>query len=308
MRGHVIATCPACPLHVLGTTYRTHAEARTVIAAAISLPGGMSNVYRPIGRHVQGPRDLPTDARGRAWPWQNRRVIPWLGPDTPFPPLEAALAEPNGLLAASGDLTPRRLLDAYGRGIFPWYSGDQPVLWWSPDPRMVLFVEEFRVARSLRKRMKQRPAEIRVDSDFRTVIAACANVRRRGQAGTWITPAIVDAYTALHELGNAHSVEAWRDGRLIGGLYGVAIGRMFFGESMFADEPDASKIALVHLVEILRANGSPMIDCQQETAHLASFGARPIPRREFAARVAALIHSNGPDHPWAPAAGSNHVA
>ncbi len=235
-------------------------------------------------------------------------MIPWLLPDTPFPPLDAALVEPNGLLAAGNDLTPRRLLDAYGRGIFPWYSGDQPVLWWSPDPRMVLFVDEFRVARSLRKRLKQHRLEIRVDTAFRAVIEACTNVRRPGQNGTWITPAVVDAYTSLHETGNAHSVETWREGRLVGGLYGVAIGRMFFGESMFADEPDASKIALVNLVGILRVRGSPLIDCQQETAHLASFGARLIPRREFADHVAALVHSKKPTFPWTSAADTDVVA
>ena len=230
--------------------------------------------------------------------WQNRCVIPWLRTDAPFPPLDAALAEPNGLLAASRDLSPRRLLDAYRRGIFPWYSGDQPVLWWSPDPRMVLFIDEVRIARSLRKRLKQQSMEVRVDTAFRSVIEACASARRPGQTGTWITPAVIDAYTTLHERGNAHSVEAWRDGRLIGGLYGVAIGRMFFGESMFAREPDASKIALVHLTGILRARGFPIIDCQQDTAHLASFGARPIRRRQFADLVAALVHSNDPERPW----------
>lgn len=167
---------------------------------------------------------------------------------------------------------------------------------------MVLFVDDFRVARSLRKRLKQCTLEIRVDTAFRSVIKACAHARRRGQNGTWITPAVINAYASLHEQGNAHSVEAWRDGRLVGGLYGVAIGRMFFGESMFAEEPDASKIALVHLAGILRARGYPLIDCQQETAHLASFGARPIPRREFAHHVAALVHSIEPDSPWAPAA------
>ena len=225
-------------------------------------------------------------------------MIPWLGPDAPFPPLDSALAEPNGLLAASGDLSAARLLDAYGRGIFPWYSDDQPVLWWSPDPRMVLFVEEFRIARSLRKRLKQDPPDIRVDTAFRAVIEACAEVRRPRQSGTWITPSIIEAYTKLHRAGNAHSVEAWRDGRLIGGLYGVAIGRMFFGESMFTLEPDASKIALVHLVGILRTLGFPLIDCQQETEHLASFGARPIPRNEFADRIATLVNSISPTGHW----------
>ena len=225
-------------------------------------------------------------------------MIPWLEPDTPFPPLGTALVEPNGLLAASIDLTPRRLLDAYSQGIFPWYSGDQPVLWWSPDPRMVLFLDEFRIARSLRKRLKHRTFEIRVDTAFRAVIEACAETQRPGQYGTWITPAIMDAYTALHRRGNAHSVEAWRDGDLVGGLYGVSIGRMFFGESMFAREPDASKVALVHLVDILRAREVPLIDCQQETVHLASFGARPIPRDQFADHVATLVHSISNPDPW----------
>ena len=232
--------------------------------------------------------------------WQNRRVIPWLGPRTPFPPLDAALEEPNGLLAASPDLTPERLVDAYRRGIFPWYSGDQPVLWWCPDPRMVLYTDEFRVARSLRRVVKEGRFEIRADSAFRSVMEGCALIPRPGQLGTWITPAIVDAYCALHERGFAHSVEAWRDGRLVGGLYGVAIGRVFFGESMFADEDDASKVALVHLVAMLRARDFPMIDCQQETAHLARFGARPIPRKAFADHLATLVNCAAPDSAWAP--------
>jgi len=225
-------------------------------------------------------------------------MIPWLRPDAPFPPIDTALEEPDGLLAASRDLTPERLLDAYARGIFPWYARDQPVLWWSPDPRTVLFVDEFHVTRSLRKRVKQQRFEIRVDSAFRAVMEACARVPRPGQAGTWITPAVVAAYGALHERGYAHSVEAWREGALVGGLYGVAIGRMFFGESMFALEPDASKVALVHLIAILRARGVPLVDCQMETAHLASFGARPIARRRFAELVAQLVHSAPPEDPW----------
>jgi leucyl/phenylalanyl-tRNA--protein transferase len=227
-------------------------------------------------------------------------VIPWLRPESPFPPIETALAEPNGLLAAGGDLTTDRLLDAYRQGIFPWYSVGQPVLWWSPDPRMVLFVDEFRVSRSLRKRVKQEPFAMRVDTAFRSVVEACAAVPRTGQDGTWITRAIADAYTELHRRGNAHSVEAWRGSTLVGGLYGVAIGRMFFGESMFAHEADASKIALVCLVAMLRARGFPLVDCQQETAHLASFGARPIPRRVFAERIAALVHCPAPEAPWGP--------
>ena len=240
--------------------------------------------------------------------WQNQRVIPWLQQRTPFPPLESALVEPNGLLAASEDVTPARLLEAYRRGIFPWYSGDQPVLWWSPDPRMVLFVDEFRIARSLRKRIKQQRWAITVDSAFRAVITACASARRPGQTGTWITPAIIDAYASLHERGYAHSVEAWRDGELIGGLYGVAIGRMFFGESMFARESDASKVALAHLVAMLRARAVPLVDCQQQTGHLASFGARPIPRRMFADLVAGLVHSTAPGGAWTPVSISDVLA
>jgi len=227
-------------------------------------------------------------------------VIPWLGPRTPFPPLETAVEEPNGLLAATPDLTPARLLDAYRQGIFPWYSDDQPVLWWSPDPRMVLFTGEFRVARSLRRIVREGRFEIRADTAFRDVMERCAEVIRPGQAGTWITPAVVDAYCALFDRGCAHSVEAWKDGRLAGGLYGVALGRMFFGESMFADEADASKVALVHLVGILRARNFPLVDCQQETAHLARFGARPIPRKAFAEHLATLVNSAAPASAWVP--------
>ena len=218
------------------------------------------------------------------------------------------MIEPNGLLAASEDVTPARLLEAYRRGIFPWYSGEQPVLWWSPDPRMVLFVDEFRIARSLRKRIKQERWAISADTAFRAVITACASTLRPGQAGTWITPAIIDAYAELHERGYAHSVETWREGELVGGLYGVAIGRMFFGESMFARESDASKVALAHLVAMLRARGFPLIDCQQQTGHLASFGARPISRMQFADLVAGLVHSAAPGGTWTPTSTSDVLA
>jgi leucyl/phenylalanyl-tRNA--protein transferase len=227
-------------------------------------------------------------------------VIPLLGPRTPFPPIEAALEEPNGLLAASRDLVPARLVDAYRHGIFPWYSEGEPVLWWSPDPRNVLFVDEARISRSLKRTVRQARFEIRVDSAFREVMTSCARIVRRGQRGTWITRAMIAAYGALHDRGLAHSVESWRDGRLVGGLYGVALGRMFFGESMFAEETDASKVALVALVALLRARGFPLVDCQQETRHLASFGARPIPRREFAERLAALVNSPAPAGAWTP--------
>ncbi len=207
-------------------------------------------------------------------------MIPWLRHDDPFPPVERALAEPNGLLAAGGDLSPGRLLEAYSRGIFPWFNAGDPILWWSPDPRMVLFPEEFHASRSLRKRLRRRDYEVRYDTAFGAVMAACA-APRRGQQGTWITPQMIQAYTRLHHLGYAHSVETWMEGELAGGLYGVAIGRVFFGESMFAQRTDASKIALAHLVAQLRTWGYGLIDCQMSTRHLASLGAREIPRSRF---------------------------
>ena len=225
-------------------------------------------------------------------------MIPWLSARTPFPPVATALREPNGLLAAGADLAPERIVAAYRQGIFPWYSDGQPILWWSPDPRMVLPVAEFRVSRSLRKRVRAGTFETRIDTDFRAVIGACARTPRGGQGGTWITPEMADAYWELHRRGYAHSLESWRDGRLVGGLYGIALGRVFFGESMFAHETDASKVALVALVAQLQRLGVPLIDCQQETAHLATFGARPIPRARFAAQLAELIHSADPPPGW----------
>jgi leucyl/phenylalanyl-tRNA--protein transferase len=228
-------------------------------------------------------------------------MIPWLRGQAPFPPIEAALQEPNGLLAAGGELTPERLLEAYSRGIFPWYSDGQPVLWWSPDPRTVLFVDEFKIPRSLRKVVAQRRFDIRVDTAFREVIQRCAEPRSR-ERRTWITPVMMDAYTALHAQGHAHSVEAWDEDGLVGGLYGVAVGRVFFGESMFARRGDASKVALVRLVAILRRLGVPFIDCQQETEHLSRFGARPIDRNEFAEHLSRLVHSTLPAHAWKDAA------
>lgn len=215
-------------------------------------------------------------------------MIAWLDRTSRFPPLDTALREPNGLLAVGGDLTPQRLLSAYSQGIFPWFSEGDPILWWSPDPRMVLFPAELRVSRSLAKTLRNKIYQVRFDSAFDQVVQACAGPRH-GESGTWIVPSMQEAYSRLHALGYAHSVETWVDGQLAGGLYGVAIGKMFYGESMFTRVSDGSKIALVHLVRKLAAEGFGMIDCQMETEHLASLGARPIPRREFAQRLSGLI-------------------
>jgi leucyl/phenylalanyl-tRNA---protein transferase len=221
-------------------------------------------------------------------------MIPWLVDDAPFPPVEGALVEPNGLLCAGGDLSPGRILAAYRQGIFPWFSPGEPILWWSPDPRMVLFPAEFKLSRSLRKTLRTGGYEVRLDSDFAGVIGACAHTPRPGQPGTWITPAMRRAYLQLHELGWAHSVETWRDGELVGGLYGLAIGRMFYGESMFSRQTDASKIAAAHLARFLESRGFGMVDCQMRTDHLASLGAREIPRPEFLARLSALCADGRP--------------
>jgi leucyl/phenylalanyl-tRNA--protein transferase len=215
-------------------------------------------------------------------------MIPWLPEETRFPSPEQALTEPNGLLAAGGDLSPQRLLAAYRRGIFPWYSGDDPILWWSPDPRMVLVPDEFKISRSLAKTLRNASYEVRLDTSFDKVAHACADKPRDGQSGTWITREMQAAYGELHRLGYAHSVETWIGGKLAGGLYGIAIGQAFYGESMFADARDASKIAIAHLCAHLKRRGFGIIDCQMETRHLASLGARPIPRRDFAARLEVL--------------------
>lgn len=224
-------------------------------------------------------------------------MLPWLRPDTPFPPLERALAEPNGLLAAGGDLSVARLLAAYRRGIFPWFSPGEPILWWAPDPRMVLFPDEFKVSRSLKKRLARADYEVRVDTAFARVMQACAEPREAA-GGTWISPTMIAAYTALHEAGYAHSFETWIDGELAGGLYGVALGRAFYGESMFARQTDASKIALAHLVRHLQAQGYGVIDCQMNTRHLASLGAREIPRAEFAALLDRFCAEPGQTGLW----------
>jgi leucyl/phenylalanyl-tRNA--protein transferase len=220
-------------------------------------------------------------------------VIPWLDPGDPFPPPAQALAEPNGLLAAGADLSVERLIAAYRRGIFPWYSAGQPILWWSPDPRMVLIPSELRLTRSLRKRLHRRDYEVRADTAFEAVMRGCAEPRA-GQDGTWITGEMIAAYGALNRCGIAHSVETWIDGELAGGLYGVALGSAFFGESMFTLVTDASKIALAHLVRQLGRWSFGMIDCQMATSHLAAFGAREIPRARFMARLAELVECESP--------------
>jgi leucyl/phenylalanyl-tRNA--protein transferase len=224
-------------------------------------------------------------------------VIRWLSDRDPFPPVETALSEPNGLLAAGGDLTSQRLLDAYRHGIFPWSSDDEPMLWWSPDPRMVLFLGELRISRSLRRRIRSDAFRVTLDTAFDAVVTGCAELRRDGE-GTWITGEIANAYTGLHRQGHAHSVEAWAGGALAGGLYGVSIGRMFYGESMFARVPDASKVALAALVRQLARWNFELIDCQMSTAHLASLGAREIPRSDFLQHIRRLTAAPTHPAPW----------
>lgn len=199
-----------------------------------------------------------------------------------FPPADHAVE--SGLLAVGGDLSPERLLAAYREGIFPWYGDGEPILWWSPDPRFVLLPDELRISRSMRQFLKKGVLRITLDQAFREVIAACRRPRP-GQDGTWITAEIREAYATLHGLGFAHSVEVWRGEELVGGLYGVSLGRAFFGESMFSALPNASKTALISLIPCLKERGFDLIDCQVETAHLAGLGARAIPRREFCARL-----------------------
>jgi leucyl/phenylalanyl-tRNA--protein transferase len=226
--------------------------------------------------------------------------LAWLSPERPpdaFPPVEQALTEPNGLLAAGGDLTPQRLLAAYKRGIFPWYQDGQPILWWSPDPRAVLKPEALKVSRSLRRSMRNRGFEFRIDTAFDAVLAGCAAPRRYG-AGTWITADMAEAYARMHRLGWAHSFETWIESRLVGGLYGVAIGRAFFGESMFSRATDASKVALVHGVAYLRARGTRLIDCQVASAHTRSLGAVDMPRAEFLATIRELCADSEPPRTW----------
>lgn len=225
----------------------------------------------------------------------------WLDPDgdpRAFPPCDRALKEPAGLLAAGGDLRPERILAAYRRGIFPWYSPEQPILWWSPDPREVLFPEEFRRSRSLAKRERQVGWDVRTNCDFAAVIDACAGPRR-GEHGTWITPEMRAAYLHLHTLGYAHSIETWFQDELVGGLYGLQIGQVFFGESMFSRRTDASKIALSTLVRTATARQIALIDCQLPSAHLKSLGSRSLPRSDFLPLLRQLIDPLDGDSPQA---------
>lgn len=209
-----------------------------------------------------------------------------------------SLAEPDGLLGVGGDLDPGRLLLAYANGIFPWYNEGQPILWFSPDPRFVLRPDDLKIARSLKKRIRRRDYEIRLDSAFAEVIRGCKKAYRPGQRGTWITPDMESAYIHLHRLGYAHSAEAWLDGELVGGLYGVALGGLFSGESMFARESDASKIAFVWLVRQLQQWGISLIDCQVRTDHLARFGAADMPRQRYLDAVRDLIREDGRPGRW----------
>lgn len=214
--------------------------------------------------------------------------LPWLESETPFPPVSSALQEPNGLLAVGGDLSVERILAAYRKGIYPWFSPGEPVLWWSPDPRLVLEPSQFHVPRSFAKVLRNRAYEVRFNTAFEAVMRACAAPREPG-GGTWITEEMIAAYVALHRAGYAHSVETWVDGELVGGLYGMAIGRMFFGESMFSRMADVSKIALYYLCETLKEHDFPLIDCQMHTQHLARMGGVLMPRAQFCQQVETLV-------------------
>lgn len=227
--------------------------------------------------------------------------LPWLDPadkTQPFPHPNTALEEPNGLLAAGGCLSPERLLIAYSQGIFPWFEADTPILWWSPDPRTVLYPDQLRLSRSLRKRLRGQRFTLTLDAAFDAVIDSCSAPREYAP-GTWITPQMNRAYRRLHRLGFAHSVESWCDGELVGGLYGVALGRVFFGESMFSRASDASKVALACLCAHLRRWDFAFIDCQLPTQHLHRLGAIEITRRDFLQRLRACGQSAGvPVGPW----------
>jgi len=219
--------------------------------------------------------------------------IPYIRHELSFPPVESATAD--GLLAYGGDLSPHRLLLAYRSGIFPWYNTSDPILWWSPDPRLVLFIDEFILRKSLKKRMKH--FEIRYDTVFTQVMRECGSISRDGQKGSWIIPEMIEAYSVLFDMGYAHSVEAWQEGRLVGGLYGIVIGKVFFGESMFAKVKDASKVAFATLIQRLQQEGFEMIDCQIASPHLISLGAREISRQVFLKQLQEKVDEDfSPEH------------
>ncbi len=224
-------------------------------------------------------------------------MVPRLGPSDPMPSAETALTEPDGLVAIGGGLSIPRLLDAYRHGIFPWFDDGDPVLWWSPDPRLILPTDGVHISRSLGRRLRQRNFAVTLDTAFTEVVAACA-APRGGDRRTWITRDMRRAYDALHRHGAAHSLEVWIDGNLGGGIYGVAIGRAFFGESMFSRANDGSKIAIVHLAGQLRRWGVPFIDCQVRSDHLVSLGARELPRRDFLRQIAGLVDLPASTGPW----------
>jgi leucyl/phenylalanyl-tRNA--protein transferase len=220
--------------------------------------------------------------------------IPFIRGNAPFPSVNEATED--GLLAYGGDLSPERLLLAYRSGIFPWYGRDEPILWWAPDPRLVLYLDEFICRKSLKKRFKH--FDVRYDTAFTQVIQCCSYISRKGQMGTWLVPEMIEAYQKLFHRGYAHSVEAWQDGKLVGGLYGIAIGKMFFGESMFAQVSDASKVAFAHLVERLKHDGFEMIDCQVATDHLKSLGAREISRELFMEQMGKKVDEFASHEHW----------
>lgn len=226
----------------------------------------------------------------------------WITPDEPadsFPPVRMALRDPDGLLAVGGDLSPDRLINAYSRGIFPWYNVGQPILWWSPDPRAVLFPRELHVSRSLRRSLKRSRFTFTVNEDFEGVMRACAVTPRRDPAGTWITAEMISAYSTLHGTGHAQSVETWLEGELVGGIYGITLGKVFFGESMFSRVTDASKAALVLLVREMLARDYRLLDCQVASSHLRTLGSRDLPRPEFLELLEEHVDSRHGDR-WKP--------
>ncbi|PII17775.1 leucyl/phenylalanyl-tRNA--protein transferase [Stenotrophomonas indicatrix] len=229
------------------------------------------------------------------------RQLPWRladAPDAPFPPAETALRQPDGLLAVGGDLHPLRLLNAYAGGIFPWFSEGEPILWWSPDPRMVFRTDGVHLSRRFRRQLRGNCWEVTADTAFSQVMRACASAPRPGQDGTWISPAMVDAYSQLHDLGFAHSFEVWDRQTLVGGIYGVAIGTMFFGESMFSGESGGSKVALAALARTLHGWGWPLIDAQVENPHLLRMGAEHLPRAPFLQQVRSAVQAPGREGVW----------